>query len=51
MSVKNEYSFYAIDILSKKIVYGCEPEFEEVEIVADDFLKFLELIMKREIEI
>ncbi|MGH4124396.1 MAG: SMI1/KNR4 family protein [Clostridium sp.] len=53
MSVDNGYSFYAIDMESEKglIVYGSEPEFEEVDIVADNFMEFLEMIVNKEIEI
>jgi hypothetical protein len=53
MSVRNGYSYYAIDTQSTKnvVVYGYEPEFEEVEEVANSFSEFLELIMKNIIEI
>ncbi|WP_342547986.1 SMI1/KNR4 family protein [Paenibacillus sp. FSL P2-0089] len=47
MSVKDGYSFYAIDLTtdSGAIVHGCEPEFEEVEQVADSFGEFLAWMM------
>lgn len=53
MSVDNGYSFYAIDTENEKgaIVYGCEPEFEQVDIVADNFMKFLDMIVNKEIEL
>lgn len=53
MSVNNGYSFYAIDTENEKgtVVYGCEPEFEEVNIIADTFMEFLELIIDNKIEL
>ncbi|MGE6229943.1 SMI1/KNR4 family protein [Paenibacillus chitinolyticus] len=47
MSVDGGYSFYAIDLTHDKgaIVRGYEPEFEEVDKVADSLEEFLELIM------
>lgn len=45
MSVEDGYSFYAIAADSGAIVYGCEPEFEEVEKVADSFGEFLAWMM------
>ncbi|AKA68093.1 hypothetical protein CSCA_0968 [Clostridium scatologenes] len=30
------------------IVYGCEPEFEEVDVVADNFMEFLQIIVNKE---
>ncbi len=53
MSVNNGYSFYAIDTEDEKgaIVYGSEPEFEEVDIVADNFMEFLDMIVNKEIEL
>lgn len=47
MSVGDGYSFYAIDLMtdSGAIVRGCEPEFEEVEKVADSFGEFLAWLM------
>ncbi|ETT54560.1 MULTISPECIES: SMI1/KNR4 family protein [unclassified Paenibacillus] len=45
MSVEDGYSFYAIATDSGAIVHGCEPEFEEVEKVADSFGEFLAWMM------
>ncbi|MFD7522298.1 SMI1/KNR4 family protein [Paenibacillus chitinolyticus] len=47
MSVDGGYSFYAIDLTHDKgaIVRGYEPEFEEVDKVANSLGEFLELIM------
>lgn len=52
MSVDGGYSFYAIDLTNDKdaIVRGYEPEFEEVEKVANTLEEFLELIMSNSIE-
>ncbi|MBU3179415.1 SMI1/KNR4 family protein [Clostridium estertheticum] len=51
MSVDNGYSFYAIDLKNDgSIVQGYEPEFEEVEKVANNLEEFLELIMANKIE-
>lgn len=43
ISVKNGYSFFAIDLVDNigAIVKGEEPEFEEVMIVADNFEDFI----------
>ena len=53
MSVKNGYSFYAIDLDSETsaIIKGEEPEFEEAEIVTKDFYEFLNMLMSSKIEI
>lgn len=51
MSVGGDYQYYAIEISSGKIVQGCEPEFEEVEYVADSFAQFLEKIISGEIQL
>lgn len=52
MSVENGYSFYAIDLSNEigAIVRGYEPEFEEVEKVANQLEEFLDLIMTNSIE-
>ena len=52
MSVDDGYSFYAIDLTNDKgaIVHGCEPEFEEVEKVANTLEQFFELIMSNSLE-
>lgn len=53
LSVDEEYSFYAIDLRNSNgvIVKGSEPEFEEVEEVADNIEHFFELIMSNNITI
>ncbi|MEH7353862.1 SMI1/KNR4 family protein [Neobacillus drentensis] len=53
MSVDNGYSFYAIDLADNigSIVQGYEPEFEEVEIVAQNLEEFFELIMSNKIKL
>lgn len=53
ISVRGEYLYYAIDTTSSNgaVVYGLEPEFEEVTEIANSFKEFLELIMKNIIEI
>ncbi|MBD7911525.1 SMI1/KNR4 family protein [Clostridium cibarium] len=53
MSVNGGYSFYAIDLYNDKgsIVKGYEPEFEEVEKVANNIEEFFNLIMLNEIDI
>lgn len=40
-SVEGEYSYYAIDTANGNVVYGCEPEYEDATIVADDFNAFI----------
>lgn len=49
MSVKDCYSYYAIDIKDGSIVYGEEPEFEECKIIAGSFTNFIEKILNREL--
>ncbi|MCA5005230.1 SMI1/KNR4 family protein [Sphingobacterium bovistauri] len=47
LSVKNGYAFFAIGVSEEnfgKIYFGEEPEYEEVEWIADDFTSFLEKI-------
>lgn len=53
MSVEGGYSFYAIDLTRDRgaIVRGAEPEFEEVDKVANTFEQFLVMIMSNSIEI
>lgn len=51
MSVKGEYSYYAIAIKDGSIVHGAEPEFEECEIVAASFMDFMEKIVKKELQL
>lgn len=52
MSVDGGYSFYAMGLTNDKgaIVRGYEPEFEEVEKVANSLEEFFELIMSNSIE-
>ena len=51
MSVKGEYSYYAIDFGNPRgaIIMREEPEFEEACVVAEDFEDFLEKLFKHEI--
>ncbi|MBQ8194632.1 MAG: hypothetical protein IJZ47_04620 [Oscillospiraceae bacterium] len=51
ISVKDGYRFWAIDLKEKigSVVCGYEPEFEDVEIVAEDFEQFLLDVMKNNI--
>lgn len=53
MSVDDGYSFYAIDLTRDRgaIVRGAEPEFEEVDKVANTFEQFLAMIMSNAIEL
>jgi hypothetical protein len=52
-SVKNGYAYYAINVGNKfgTIVYGIEPEFEEVELIATTFKEFLDGIAKNNIKL
>jgi hypothetical protein len=50
-NVKGEYEYYAINVENKKIVYGYEPEFEESEIVANNFGELLDKIINNEIKL
>lgn len=45
-SLTNGYSYYAISLLTGEVVKGMEPEFEDVEVVADSFEKFLIMIIE-----
>jgi len=51
ISVNGVYSFYAIDLSNEigAIVYGEEPEFEEIKKVANHLNEFMELIMSKSI--
>ena len=51
MSVGNGYTYYAIDLTTYEIVCGCEPEFEEVEVVASSFSEFIDKVITGEIKI
>lgn len=50
-SLRDGYAYYAINVGDKfgAIVYGIEPEFEEVEVIAPTFKEFLEGIMNNTI--
>lgn len=48
MSVADTYSYYAMN-LNGKIVFGMEPEFEEVKIIANSFEEFINKIMTNKI--
>jgi hypothetical protein len=50
-NVKGEYEYYAVNVENKKIVYGYEPEFEESEIVANNFRELLDKIINNEIKL
>jgi len=50
MSGEGGYSFYAIDLTNGAIVRGYEPEFEEVDKVANNLEEFLGLMMSNSIE-
>ena len=47
MSVDGGYSFYAINLKDGKssIVKGYEPDFEEVEEIAESFEEFIDLVI------
>lgn len=51
MSVKDGYSYYAMSMENGAIVYGCEPEFEECETVADSFDDFMDKIVDGKIQL
>lgn len=51
LSVNGEYSFYAIDLCDKigAVVYGSEPEFENTQIIANNFDEFLYKVISHKI--
>lgn len=51
MSVKDSYSYYAMSMENGAIMYGCAPEFEECETVAESFDDFVEKIVDGEIQL
>lgn len=53
MSVRNGYSFYAIDTGKGNgaIIRGQEPEFEDAKVVAEDFDSFLKKVIGGDIEL
>lgn len=53
MSCKNYYCYFAICLLTDsygQIVYGNEPEFEETETVATDFLEFMTKLITKSLD-
>ncbi len=53
LSVRDGYSYYALQLKSDGycVVHGCEPEFEEVKIIAESIIEFLNLITEGKIKI
>lgn len=51
LSVRGGYSFYAIDIDSRRVVYGAKPEFEETSVAAECFEDFLKKIISGKINL
>lgn len=51
MSLRDGYSFFAIDLEENcgNVVRGEEPEFEEAEVVANDFFEFIDKVINGEI--
>ncbi len=50
MSVGSGYSYYAIDIVNGgKIINGYEPEFEETDVVAENFDDFMDKVINGKI--
>lgn len=49
MSVKDGYSYYAINVENGNVVVGYEPEYEESDIAAADFHEFIERAVAGEI--
>ena len=45
MSVKGEYTFLAIDLNNGNIVQGYAPEFEDTEVVAENFEALIKMII------
>ena len=45
MSVKGDYTFLAIDINTRNIVQGYAPEFEDTEVVAENFEALIKMII------
>lgn len=48
MSVNGEYTFLAIDLNNGNIVQGYEPEFEDTEIIAENFEALIKMIISGE---
>ena len=51
MSVKDGYSYYAVNTENGNIVYGCEPEYEEADVIADSFDDFMDKVISGEIDL
>lgn len=51
LSVDGEYSYYAINTENGNVVIGYEPEYEEADIVAQDFISFINKIITGEISL
>ena len=51
LSVDGEYSYYAIDTENGNVVLGCEPEYEESTVIADDFNTFIEGVISGKISL
>lgn len=49
MCVDGEYAYYAIDTENGNVVFGCEPEYEEPTVIADDFDTFMQKLIAGEI--
>jgi predicted phosphohydrolase len=50
-NINDEYKYYAIEMEKGKVVYGKGPEFEESEVIANNFEELLEKIIRKEIEL
>ncbi len=49
LSVKDGYSYYAINVENGNVVVGYEPEYEESDVAAADFYEFIERVIAGEI--
>lgn len=49
LCVDGEYAYYAIDTDNRNIVFGCEPEYEDPVLIADNLEQFLQKIIAGEI--
>ncbi|MDE6093094.1 MAG: hypothetical protein K2G14_08375, partial [Ruminococcus sp.] len=48
MSVKGDYSFLAIDLNNNNIVQGYAPDFEDTEVVAENFEELIKMVISGE---
>ena len=48
LSVDGEYSYYAVNTENGNVVFGTEPEYEEAEVIANDFDTFIRKIISGE---